>query len=78
MGGQLKKTHKIDLHIVQKQGAGFGVLLRRWVVERTFAWLYNYRVHAKDYEILTCNSEAFIHIAMMHLLLKRIENRKQF
>lgn len=74
----LKKTHKIDLQIVQKQGVGFEILPRRWVVERTFAWLGNYRIHAKDYEILTCNREAFIHIAMMHLLLKKIEKRKQF
>ncbi len=68
----LKKTHKIDWEVVQKQGPGFGVLPRRWVVERTFAGLFNYRVHAKDYEVLPCNSEAFIHIAMIHLLLKRI------
>ena len=74
----LKKTHKIDLEVVQKQGPGFQVLPRRWVVERTFAWLFNYRIHAKDYETLPCNSEAFIHIAMIHLLLKRIVKRKRF
>ena len=74
----LKKTHKIDLEVVQKQESGFQVLPRRWVVERTFAWLSNYRIHAKDYEVLPCNSEAFIHITMMHLLLKRLANRKGF
>ena len=68
---RLKKTHKIDLEVVSKQGPGFEVLPRRWVVERTFAWLINYRVLAKDYEVLTGNSEAFIHIAMIHLILKR-------
>ena len=71
---RLKKTHKIDLQVVSKQGPGFEVLPRRWVVERTFAWLINYRVHAKDYEVLPCNSEAFIHIAMIHLILKRHTN----
>ena len=74
----LKKTHKIDLEVVQKQGPGFQVLPRRWVVERTFAWLFNYRIHAKDYETLPDNSQAFIHIAMIHLLLKRIAKRKGF
>ena len=67
----LKQSHKIDLEVVEKQGPGFSVLPRRWVVERTFAWLLNYRRHAKDYEGLPRNSEALIHIAMIHLLLKR-------
>jgi len=67
----LKATHKIDLEGVQRQGKGFAVLPRRWVVERTFAWLLNYRRHSKDYEVLTHNSEALIQIAMIHLLLKR-------
>ena len=68
----LKATHKIDLEVVERTQPGFAVLPRRWVVERTFAWLLNYRRHSKDYEVLTRNSEAFIHIAMMHLLLKRL------
>ena len=69
----LKKTHKIDLEIVAKQGPGCTVLKRRWVVERTLAWLMNFRRHARDYERLTCHSEALIQIAMIHLLLKRIK-----
>ena len=73
---QVKKTHKIDLQVVSKHGPGFEVLPRRWVVERTVAWLNNYRVHAKDYEGLPCNSEAFIQIAMIHLLLNRIGKQK--
>jgi putative transposase len=68
----LKATHKIDLEVVQRQGKGFAVLPRRWVVERTFAWVVNYRRHSKDYEVLTDNSEALIQIAMIHLLLKRL------
>ena len=39
----LKQSHKIDLEVVGKQGAGFSVLPRRWVVERTYAWLLNFR-----------------------------------
>jgi putative transposase len=69
---QLKKTHKVILEPVEKTGPGFNVVKRRWVVERTFAWLFNYRRHSKDYERLTQNSEAMIQISMIHLLLKRL------
>ncbi len=68
----LKATHKVDLEVVEREGKGFAVLPRRWVVERTFAWLFNYRRHSKDYEVLTRNSEAFVQVAMIHLLLKRL------
>ena len=69
---QLKQTHKIDLKVVKKEGTGFTVLTHRWVVERTFAWRLKYRRHSKDYEVLTRNSEAFIQVAMMQLLVKRL------
>ena len=74
----LKRTHKIVLDVSQKPREGFTILKRRWVVERTFAWLGNYRIHAKDYEILTCNSEAFIHLVMIHLLRKRHDLAEEF
>jgi putative transposase len=51
---------------------GFSVLPRRWVVERTFAWLNNHRRLSKDYERETTTSEAFIQIAMMRLMLRRL------
>ena len=68
----LKQTHKVDLEIVEHQGPGFQLVKWRWVVERTFAWLLNYRRHAKDYEVLTRNSQALIQVAMIHLLVKRL------
>jgi putative transposase len=51
---------------------GFTVLPRRWVVERTFAWLSNHRRLSKDYERETTTSEALIQIAMMRLMLRRL------
>jgi len=50
----------------------FKVLPRRWVVERTFAWIFRFRRHSKDYEYLPETSEAFIYAAMVRLMLARL------
>lgn len=54
--------------------SGFKVLPRRWVVERTFAWLTRYRRMSKDYEFLTSSSEAFIYIAMINNMARRLDS----
>lgn len=54
--------------------AGFVVLPKRWIVERTFAWLGRCRRLSKDYERNPATSETLIHIAMTHLMLKRLAN----
>ncbi|HET8908031.1 MAG TPA: IS5 family transposase [Ktedonobacterales bacterium] len=51
---------------------GFHVLPRRWVVERTFAWLGRYRRLSRDYERLCATTETLIHIAMTRLMLHRL------
>ena len=67
-----KHTYKIDLEVVTPKGKGFQLVKRRWVVERTFAWLFNFRRLSKDYEDLTDSSEAFIYIVMIYLLINRL------
>jgi putative transposase len=51
---------------------GFNVLPRRWVVERSFAWIGRYRRMSKDYERLAATSEAMVYLAGIRLLLGRL------
>ncbi len=51
---------------------GFEVLPRRWVVERTFAWLSQNRMMSKDYERLCSTSESLVYAAMARLMVKRL------
>jgi putative transposase len=54
---------------------GFAVLPKRWIVERTFAWLGKCRRLSKDYEHLPETSEHWIYLAMIHLMLKRLARK---
>ena len=62
------------LEIVERptEAKGFVLLPRRWVVERTFAWLSKYRRLSKDYEETTQSSEAWIYVAMTHIMVRRL------
>jgi transposase len=51
---------------------GFHVLKRRWVVERTLAWLSTWRRLEKDYEVLPASEEAWIYVAMIRIMLGRL------
>jgi len=56
--------------------SGFQVLARRWIVERTIAWLTTNRRLAKDYERLVETGEILLYLAMSHILLRRLTRRK--
>jgi putative transposase len=62
------------LEVVKRpqDAAGFTLLPKRWIVERTFAWLGRSRRLSKDYEGLPETTEAWVRIAMIHLMLKRL------
>ena len=51
---------------------GWSLAPRRWVVERTFAWLGRYRRLSKDYEVLPASEEAWIYLASTNLMLRRL------
>lgn len=65
----------IRLEVVERAGPGFMVLKRRWVVERTFAWLGRNRRLSKDYEETIESGEAFVKLAMIHLMARRLARR---
>lgn len=64
----------VRLEIVKRsdQAKGFVVIARRWVVERTFSWLRRNRRLAADFENLCAMAEAFIKMAMITLMLRRL------
>jgi putative transposase len=69
-----------ELQVVKRtdKEKGFKVLPKRWVVERTFGWLGRYRRLSKDYERLVEPSAAMIQIAMIHIMVRRLEPTCQY
>jgi putative transposase len=65
---------RLSLEVVQRPHGSHSFILlpRRWVAERTFAWLNNHRRLSKDYERLTTTSEQFVYIAMTRVMLRRL------
>ena len=51
---------------------GFKVIPHRWIVERTFGWLSKYRRLSKDYEETTDSSEAWIRLAMIQIMSRKL------
>ncbi len=65
---------KLKVEVVKRSDptAGFKVLPRRWVVERTFGWLMRQRRLVRDYETTETSAEAWIYIAMIRIQLRRL------
>ena len=69
----LKRNRSIELEIVRRTPhTQFEVLPKRWIVERTFAWLAQSRRLSKDYEVKTSHSQAIIYLSMTKRMLQRI------
>lgn len=73
----VQSTCRIVLQTVLRpvNAKGFVVLPKRWVVERTFAWMNRHRRLSKDYERLTESSEMAMYIAMIDLMSRRLARR---
>ena len=71
---RMQKECGVKIEVVKRpDGAkGFVLLVRRWVVERTFAWFGNYRRLSKDYEYSVYSSDAMIYATMIHLMVRRL------
>ena len=81
-GPQFKKgvgelLAEVDVEIVKRSDTaeGFEVLPRRWIVERTIAWLNRCRRLAKDFENRTHNALAFLKLASIRLMIRKLCNR---
>ena len=70
---KLKDEHHLDLEVVRrKQSKSFQILPWRWIVERTLAWIVRHRRLTIDYEALPTTSEAFIYVAMVRIMVRRL------
>jgi putative transposase len=74
LNGRLAKIGKWTIQIVKRSDAasGFELLPRRWVVERTFAWLGRCRRLAKDFEATVTSATAWLFLAHIRLLTRKI------
>ena len=72
----LRPYGELKLEIVRRcdRVKGFKVLPKRWIVERTFGWLFKSRRLCRDYEVRLDHSEAMIRICMIRLMVKRLAN----
>ena len=71
--GVKRVRRKINVEIVKRSDAGkFVVLPKRWIVERTIAWLTRCRRLAKDWECLNRNALAFLRWASIRMMVRRL------
>jgi transposase len=75
LSGMKRVLHCVNVEIVKRPNIkGFVVLPKRWIVERTIAWLNRCRRLAKDWENLTYNALAFLRLASIRLMLRKLCN----
>ena len=69
-----RKVLALTVEVVKRTDdvKGFAVLPRRWVVERTFAWISKFRRCVRDYETLPAHHEAMVHISMIMTMSRRL------
>ena len=68
----VKEAFSCELKIVYRTTKAFQVLPRRWVVERTFAWLTRYRRLVREYEKRPVSSVAMVYAASIRIMLKKL------
>ena len=68
------RRRKLKVEVIKRpvEASGFAVLPRRWVVERTFAWLVQHRRLVRDYERTETSATAWIFVAMIRIMLRRL------
>jgi transposase len=69
---QSKVRYRVEVVGRPPGSVGFVKLPRRWVVERTFAWIGRYRRNSRDYEYYTDSSESMIRISSIHRMLRKL------
>lgn len=69
-----RKTGTLRLEVVPRlqDQVGFKVLRKRWIVERTFGWFMKHRRLVRHYEVKTAHAEAWLHISMIGIMLRRL------
>lgn len=74
---QLRTGYDCEIEISLRHEQGFEVEPKRWIVERTFAWLDNARALCRDYEGVPENHEGMVYVVMIRLMLRRLcRNRR--
>jgi putative transposase len=73
---ETKAGYRIEVVSRPEGSVGFVRLPRRWVVERTFAWLGRYRRNSRDYERFSESSEAMIKVSSIHRMLRLLKSDK--
>lgn len=71
---RIQRDCGLTLEVVKRpdEARGFVLVHWRWIVERTLAWLLNYRRLSKDYEYTLSSADAMVYTAMVHLMLRRL------